>query len=571
MADEQELLDLVRPHLKGDETVDDIAQRLKFAAQFQGRQLDDQAALELAQQLVPVDGPPPPPDAPTAETQPPPPPPDAIAEDAPPPEVAMPRLIVDWGDYPQVGHQSRPHFLLLCPEAYQTKKRPKVRVVVDAQLDHEFEVQRPRRLKPDGKGLWGFHVPFRLTSNDKHCLPGQYVIDVAVDYPEVASPQLPHVFHCAIRLRIPQPDANAERTLEIDGDGKSIINLQGQDIKSFSRVVLKGGDNGIINLHNSDLLASPADQDGEEEQTSVTHTFELKPDIHFQGAKPHIPVDFKKKRPSKMETAMFLFEDERRILLIPKKKVAIGRNRGIPIVLRFLPRSIENDRHSLNISRDHMTLELKSEGLLVKDRGPDRHQKQTGALNVADQVVQNGDQHLLARDQMGASILLELPYGLNYDQPFEFDLDLFGGDDDDVLLEETRGRDELTLLRRAVGATRKPPLWRLVEQSGMEAVRLRRRGNLEEEQYVLLYRKALIGSSESSSPICIDDSRLSSQAAQLVYLERSFWLQNLGVPESIQVNGRAINRGEMIPLKEGMELQFGETTVRFEKSQQLHL
>ena len=177
-------------------------------------------------------------------------------------------------------------------------------MVVDAQLDHEFEVQRPRRLKPDGKGLWGFHVPFRLTSNDKHCLPGQYVIDVAVDYPEVASPQLPHVFHCAIRLRIPQPDANAERTLEIDGDGKSIINLQGQDIKSFSRVVLKGGDNGIINLHNSDLLASPADQDGEEEQTSVTHTFELKPDIHFQGAKPHIPVDFKKKRPSKMETAI---------------------------------------------------------------------------------------------------------------------------------------------------------------------------------------------------------------------------------------------------------------------------
>ena len=560
MADEQELLDLVRPHLKGDETVDAIAQRLKFAAQVQGRQLDDQAALELAQQLVPVDGPPPPP-----------PPPDAIAEDAPPPEVAMPRLIVDWGDYPQVGHQSRPHFLLLCPEAYQMKKRPKVRVVVDTQLDHDFEVQRPRRLKPDGKGLWGFHVPFRLTSKDKHCLPGQYVIDVAVDFPEVASPQLPHVFHCAIRLRIPQPDANAERTLEIDGDGKSIINLQGQDIKSFSRVVLTGGDNGIINLHNSDLLGSQADQDGEEEQTSVTHTFELKPDIHFQGAEPHIPLDFQKKRPSRMETAMFLFEDERRILLIPKKKITIGRNRGIPIVLRFLPRSLENDRHSLNISRDHMTLELKSEGLLVKDRGPDRHQKQTGALNVADQVVQNGDQHLLARDQMGASILLELPYGLNYDQPFEFDLDLFGGDDDDVLLEETRGRDELTLLRRAAGATRKPPLWRLVEQSGMEAVRLRRRGNLEEEQYVLLYRKALIGSSESSSPICIDDSRLSSVAAQLVYLERSFWLQNLGVPESIQVNGRAINRGEMIPLKEGMELQFGETTVRFEKSQQLHL
>ena len=337
-------------------------------------------------------------------------------------------------------------------------------------------------------------------------------------------------------------------------------------------MVLRGADKGIINLHNSELLKMPeTDEEPGTEQESVTHTFDLKPDIEFQGPPSHIPEDFKNVRPSKLEMAMFLFENDSRILLIPKKKITIGRNRGIPIVLRFLPRSRENDRHSLNISRNHLTLELNKDGLLVKDRGPDRHEKPTGALQIADQVVRNGEQHVLGRDQIGANMLLELPYGFNYDQTFEFEIDLFGGDDDDGLQDETRSLDELKRLRRVVGATRKPPLWRLVEQNGMEAVRLRRRSNLETEQYVLLYRKALIGNSLYSSPICIDDGRLSNSAAQLFYLDRSFWLQNLGPTENVQVDRRPIGPGETIPLREGMELLFGETTVRFEKARQMHL
>ena len=72
--------------------------------------------------------------------------------------------------------------------------------------------------------------------------------------------------------------------------------------------------------------------------------------------------------PSKLEMAMLLFENDSRVLLIPKRRITIGRNRGSTIVLRFLPRSKENDRCSLDISRYHMKLEVTSKGLRVEDR-----------------------------------------------------------------------------------------------------------------------------------------------------------------------------------------------------------
>lgn len=38
--------------------------------------------------------------------------------------------------------------------------------------------------------------------------------------------------------------------LEIDGDGQSMVNLQGYNLKQFSKVILKGGADSVINLQN---------------------------------------------------------------------------------------------------------------------------------------------------------------------------------------------------------------------------------------------------------------------------------------------------------------------------------
>ena len=217
-----------------------------------------------------------------------------------------------------------------------------------------------------------------------------------------------------------------------------------------------------------------------------------------------------------------------------------------------------------------MSFELEDAGLLVKDRGADSRGRQTGALHIADQVLKDGNHHLLGPDQVNAGLLLELPYGLQYDETFKFDVDIFGNDNE-LTDDAKQVEEELTLLLQAVGNRRKPPLWRCVEQNGMEAVRLQRRQNLEEEQYILLYRKALIGNSISRSPIFIDDGELSAVSAQVVYLDRSFWLQNLGDRGPLQVEDQVLEPGEIIPLQEGMKLQFGQTVVRFERAKQMHL
>ena len=119
------------------------------------------------------------------------------------PTVAAPRLLVDWGDLPRVGHQVRPEFSLLCQ---QYSSRPDVQISVDRELDHDA-TDPLRRPQNEESGLWAFHVPFRMTTDAMDCRPGQYLIDVRVSFRDV-QPELPRFFRCCIRLNV--SDANAE-------------------------------------------------------------------------------------------------------------------------------------------------------------------------------------------------------------------------------------------------------------------------------------------------------------------------------------------------------------------------
>ncbi len=168
------------------------------------------------------------------------------------PAYPRPRLLVDWGELPQVGRAARPLFSLI---SETSRGRPIVRVSVDRSLDTD-PTDPLRQLRSDEPGIWTFYIPFSLTSNGLDARPGLYVIDVEATFPHAAAGE-PRFLQTRIRLSIPS-DAEGKRELVIDGDGQSVVNLAGHDLRSFSRVVLKGDDKSVINLQNfSQQMAEP--------------------------------------------------------------------------------------------------------------------------------------------------------------------------------------------------------------------------------------------------------------------------------------------------------------------------
>jgi hypothetical protein len=135
--------------------------------------------------------------------------------------------------------------------------RPTVKVEIDRSLDNDPS-DPLRQVRTEESGLWSFYVPFSLTTNGLDARPGLYVIDVAVTFPHVTAGQ-PRFLQTRIRLNIPDA-SSGQRELVIDGDGQSVVNLAGHDLRSFSRVVLKGDDTVIRsgNVTAINDLPSPA-------------------------------------------------------------------------------------------------------------------------------------------------------------------------------------------------------------------------------------------------------------------------------------------------------------------------
>ena len=92
------------------------------------------------------------------------------------------RLLVDWGELPQVGRHARPLFSLI---ATAGAGRPSVRIHIDRSLDSDpDDPLRQPQLEEDG--LWTFTVPFSLTSDGVDAKPGLYIIEVEVTFPHTA-------------------------------------------------------------------------------------------------------------------------------------------------------------------------------------------------------------------------------------------------------------------------------------------------------------------------------------------------------------------------------------------------
>lgn len=463
---------------------------------------------------------------------------------------ALPRLLVDWGEIPQVGHQVRPEFSLICP-GYST--RPEIMIRVDHELDHDENDPR-RRPQQDETGLWFFHVPFRMTTSGMDCLPGQYLIDVDVAFRDVPI-HLPRFFRCRIRLNVPSSAAGSQGVLEIDGDGQSIVNLQGYNLKQFSKVILKGGQDSVINLQNG--LSSSDTQATTPDRPSTTYEYQLKVDSQKQSKLPTVLVWTKPR--AHLEAGAFFFEDGRRTILIARPQITFGRSRDNHVVLRFLPSSEVNDNHSRNISRTHFIAELTPEGIEIKDESRSGMELNYSVVRqrVAIPPSHAGDvQHL----EIGVTGVVP--------KKFELEMTLFAPD-------RREHGDELQYWDELYCEVLGGRLSRIARE-GLEvklnAVRYDRVNNLEgEESYVHFFREALIGASPSQCAVVLKEVGNTLAQARLVHIDRTFWLERLPGAGLIEVDGTALAERQLVALSPATKVVFGKEVATFDRPKQLYL
>ncbi len=469
--------------------------------------------------------------------------------------IRAPRLLVDWGELPRVGYQVRPEFSLLCP-AYSA--RPEIHIKVDRDLDHDA-YDPLRRPQIDEPGLWAFHVPFRMTSEGMDCRPGHYLLDVEVTFRE-APAGAARFYRCRIRLNVPDLNDDQGGVLEIDGDGQSMVNLQGYNLKQFSKVVLKGGEDSVINLQNAMGGNNGEDENDEplpDNKPATTFEYQLKVNSEKQSRLPTVAATTERR--AYLDSAGLVFEDGRRTLIYSRPRLTFGRSRDNDVVLRFLPRSKENDNNSRNLSRTHCVAEVVPEGIEIRD------ESRTG-IELNYSVVR--EREVVTTHHTGEVTPIQLGVTGAVPTPLTLEMITFGPD-------RYAEKDDLEfwheLYSEMVGARSISRLARESLSLQLDAVRYDRVENLkDEESYVLLLREALIGGSPNQAAIVLSDHSSPVQA-RLLHLDRTFWIEPLNESKLPSINGTPLQVRSLTPLSPGMEIQFGDEVATFDRPTQLYL
>lgn len=456
-----------------------------------------------------------------------------------------PRLLVDWGELPKIGFQNRPEFNLVCDPTWS---EPEIHVVVDRQLDHDAE-DPARRSQRFEAGLWSFHVPFRLTTQGIDCLPGHYLIRVEIAFRK-ATNQLPRFYQTSIRLNIPSTSESGERVLEIDGDGQSVVNLHGHNLSSFSKVVLKGGDQGIINLQSSGLKNDPALNEEPDSEPSASFEYQLKPNLELEN---RLPAVHRSGPLHRTEALSLKLASGKRIHLLAKKRVTFGRSRENDIVLRFIPRSEENDNNTRNLSRTHMVIDCCDEGVVLKDTSSKGIELNYKAIN---------EELTLPSNEVGYSQSLELAPARLGHTPFGLDIQLFGSRQNSDDREEHLAWDEICF---DLMGERPGRLWQFSASNHIDAFRLVRDNNQPDlEEYVLIYREAQLGANDCA----IDIGRSTAGGdVRLFHAGRAFWLQTQP-SVTIQVDQQIYQEPVIFPLQPDQTLRIVGTEILVERFEQ---
>lgn len=470
--------------------------------------------------------------------------------------IEFPQLLIDWKTLPSIGNQCTPQFLLVLTDDYQDL-HPEVVHAFEPSFDCATHALTPS-LNKTPEGHWEWFLPFALTQNNVDCRPGDYILTVQIKFTGNSSPDAPRRLRKTIRLVVPDPNkSDSDQVLEIDADGKSIINLQGMDLTRFGTVKLKGSDSAIVNALNmaGEEASDMSDGENTESTGGLVHRLELEPDYKFEFESLKLNPKFGSG--SRVKHASLRVRDTgNNIVLYTQSQLRLGRSRDAELVTRFLPRSQENDQDSRNLSRVHVLFEFTEDGLVIRNQSSSgfefnlKHHEQDEHVLLAKELV-NEECELGLGKFLGSQLrLILVPIG-------------------NKSLPEMHGLRERINDFAEVNHLRKSPLWRISAKTAWDCLRIERQNNLEEEEYVVICQTALVGSSHKLCGIAV--AGLPSVAAHLIYLGNSFFIGPTHSSVRLEVNEVLIERNELAALTIGDVIKINDVDFEFEAYQQLYM
>ncbi len=461
----------------------------------------------------------------------------------------LPHLIVDWKTPPTVGSQCSPQFLLVLSDEY-SGATPEIDIALNPRLDYEYE-SATTELQRSEKGHWDWFFPFALTKGGLNCLPGDYILSIAIRFTGLNRPTLPRHLRTDIRLTVPLA-SDGEQVLEIDADGKSIVNLQGMDLRQFGTIKLSGSDDAIVNaLH---VAGKEAESKHDDAADRIVHEYRLRPDNRFEFEALFLSESITDG--SKAPKASITL-GERNVILYSQPALRLGRSRAADIVTRFLPRSEEHDKHSKNLSRIHADCLLNEDGMLITS------ESSTGfELNHTP----SGDSGEMLLQKEGLNDPYDLRLGQFLKTQFKMTVVPIGNNTNQVLKRQDRQRIEDLAERNHMRQSR---LWKISESTDWECVHFKRSENLEEEEYVVICQYVQIG---SSPKLCgITHKHLPSVAARILYLNETFHICGYDNSSEVSINGHSLQTHEVAPLSFGDIIDVSGVKLEFDKAYQMHM
>ena len=234
---------------------------------------------------------------------------------------------------------------------------------------------------------------------------------------------------------------------------------------------------------------------------------------------------------------------KRNICMLSCREVRLGKHRENDVVLRVFPPSTQNDAASLRISRQHAVLRLAGNDVVWENLDCPN-----GTLVGNERLPAKANSPLRQGVVVRPADVMSLTCDLFYSDPSE----------------DTARYREFEAALRPAGPPNDMP-------SQLAAVRLRRADGLAGlEQYVIIYRTALIGR-DPGCPVLIADPSVSSYHARILHLAGAFWLERCADAAEIRVDGSLLSAGDFAPLRPGSSIRIGKISVAVAEHHQYYL
>ena len=457
----------------------------------------------------------------------------------------LPHLLVDWNTLPNLGAQCQPHFLLVLTNEYRDAK-PNIQLSFRPELDFNAADLSPN-IRQTTPGQWTWFFPFAVSQGGEDCRAGDYVLSVDINFDRTVH-EMPRNLHCDIRLTIPQKHQN-NRTLEIDANGKSLINLQGLDLNQFGHIKLSGSD--LAALNSVDYQSHSDDSSHKDNVSdSVVHEYRLEYDLYsFAETSKLITRETKLTRATNASLKL----GEKNLIIETQNEITFGRSRNANIVLRAMPRSATNDQASRRMSRIHATINLSDSGITIS-------RNSNKSLRVNNKPIEHHSSFQILADDPQSGQNIDIQFG--------------NGHILDVVATPHFFSSSYSSFRRQVIESQGKSLRSELTPKpnggdNLGFVHIRRKHNIINEEYFLIYESIPIGSDCEQCGIVLSD--IPAVAAELFEIQGIFHLCLINADVQIEVSGIDLEYSQIIPLVHGDVIRIGQHQMLFNRFQQLFM